>query len=111
MSTKSTCRYRRPYGFSYSVGVLVVALSATTAEAQELTWRELPDMPAGKWEAATTVVDGRFYVFAGYEGPVRSSKRVDVFDPADGSWTRICPSRERAAVWRSWAASCTTSAV
>ncbi len=46
-------------------------------------------MPAGKWEAATTVIDGKFCVFAGYEGPVRSSKRVDVFDPADGSWTRI----------------------
>ena len=26
-------------------------------------------MPAGKWEAATTVVDGKFYLFAGYEGP------------------------------------------
>ena len=71
--------------------LLATALALVPAGvlAQDLVWRELPDMPAGKWEAATTVVDGKFYLFGGYEDRVRSSKRVDVFDPADGSWTRI----------------------
>ena len=89
MSTEHNCRRRRPFAYAGFVAILVIALGATNLPAQDLTWQELPDMPAGKWEAATTVVDGRFYLFGGYEGRVRSSKRVDVFDPADGSWTRI----------------------
>ena len=89
MSTKRSYRRRRPSGCARLAASLVITLTASSLAAQDLTWRELPDMPAGKWEAATTVVDGKFYLFAGYEGRVRSSKRVDVFDPADGSWTRI----------------------
>ena len=75
--------------FAAFLAATALLLGASSLAAQDLTWRELPDMPAGKWEAATTVVDGKFYLFGGYEGRVRSSKRVDVFDPADGSWTRI----------------------
>lgn len=86
-------KVRRCPKFGPAVAVVVLTVSTLVVPAnlpaQELAWRELPDMPAGKWEAATTVIDGKFYVFAGYEGPVRSSKRVDVFDPSDGSWTRI----------------------
>ncbi len=55
--------------------------------AQELAWTALPDMPIGKWEAATAVIDGKIYLFGGYIQNVRSSKRSDVFDPNDGSWT------------------------
>ena len=76
-------------GTAFAVLAAALTLSTPPLIAQDLVWRELPDMPAGKWEAATTVVDGKFYLFGGYEGPVRSSKRVDVYDPADGSWTRI----------------------
>ena len=75
--------------FAAFLAATALLLGASSLAAQDLAWRELPDMPAGKWEAATTVVDGKFYLFAGYQGAVRSSKRVDVFDPADGSWTRI----------------------
>ena len=89
MSTEHNCRRRRPFAYAGFVAFLVITFAPTDLPAQDLTWRELPDMPAGKWEAATTVVDGKFYLFAGYQGAVRSSKRVDVFDPADGSWTRI----------------------
>lgn len=91
MSTRSSLSPDRSHscGFVALFTVLVFTFGAATLRAQDLIWQELPDMPAGKWEAATTVVDGKFYLFAGYERPVRSSKRVDVFDPADGSWTRI----------------------
>ena len=30
-------------------------------------WQRLNDMPVGKWEPATNVIDGKFYVFGGYE--------------------------------------------
>lgn len=52
-------------------------------------WQELPDMPVGKWEAATVVIDDKFYLFGGYAKGVKSSKRSDIFDPEDGSWTQI----------------------
>ncbi len=73
--------------------VLLVAVATTLGPssivAAELAWRELPDMPAGKWEAATALVDGKLYLFGGYTEGVRSSKRSDVFNPRDGSWARI----------------------
>ena len=57
--------------------------------AQELEWQALPDMPVGKWEAATAVLDDKIYMFAGYIEDVRSSKRSDIFDPSNGSWTQL----------------------
>ena len=50
-------------------------------------WQKLPDMPVGKWEAGTIVLDGKLYFFGGYTEGVRSSKICHVFDPKDGSWT------------------------
>jgi N-acetylneuraminic acid mutarotase len=52
-------------------------------------WQQLKDMPVGKWEAGTVVLDNKLYFFGGYTEGVRSSKRCDVFDPMDNSWTRI----------------------
>lgn len=67
---------------------LTLALLATaTAGAQE--WQKLPDMPVEKWEPGAVVLDGKLYLFAGYTDGVRSSRLAHVFDPADGSWTRI----------------------
>lgn len=54
-----------------------------------LEWQELPDMPDGKWEPSTAVIDNKFYILGGYAEGVKSSKRSDIFDPKDGSWTRI----------------------
>ena len=73
-------------------GLLVMAAAALGAPgvlAGELAWRELPDMPVGKWETGTASIDGRLYLFGGYTSGVRSSKRSDVFDPEDGSWARV----------------------
>ena len=54
-----------------------------------LEWQKLPDMPDGKWEPSTAVIDSKFYILGGYAEGVKSSKRSDIFDPKDGSWTRI----------------------
>ncbi|MDA0790578.1 MAG: hypothetical protein O2780_14105 [Proteobacteria bacterium] len=60
------------------------------AQTTELNgWSRLSDMPVGKWEPATIARDGRFYVFGGYEDNIASSKRTDIYDPADDSWTRM----------------------
>lgn len=46
-------------------------------------------MPVEKWEAATFVLDEKLYVLGGYGAGVKSSKICHIFNPADGSWTRI----------------------
>ncbi|MCH7672088.1 MAG: hypothetical protein IIB72_07975 [Proteobacteria bacterium] len=55
----------------------------------EGAWQVLPDMPLGKWEPGTVVLDHKLFVFGGYTLGVVSSKRSEVFDPSDNSWTRI----------------------
>ena len=79
---------------SRSVLLLVTFITVGTAvpwsdAAGQLVWQPLPDMPVGKWETATAVIDDKIYLFGGYIQNVRSSKRSDIFDPRDGSWTRL----------------------
>lgn len=54
-----------------------------------LEWSRLPDMPVAKWEPASLVVDNKLVVLGGYEDNITSSKRVDLFDPGAGEWTRM----------------------
>jgi N-acetylneuraminic acid mutarotase len=60
-----------------------------TDPAHEVNWKQLPDMPVAKWEPASLVLDDKLYVLGGYEDRIMSSRRLDVFDPADGSWTQL----------------------
>ena len=80
------------YGFRFPRGLLPVLTAAVwtaNAIAGDLVWEELPEMPVGKWEAVTTSIDGKLYLFAGYAAGVKSTRRTDVFDSENGSWTRI----------------------
>ena len=52
-------------------------------------WQKLPEMPVEKWEAATVVIDEKLYILGGYGSGVVTNKTSHIFDPADGSWTRI----------------------
>ncbi len=52
-------------------------------------WTQLQDMPVGKWESGTIVLDDKLYFFGGYTAGVKSSKRCDVFDPKEQSWRRL----------------------
>ena len=56
---------------------------------QQFDWQQLPDMPVAKWEPASLLIDGLLYVLGGYENYIMSSKRLDVFDPANGTWTKL----------------------
>jgi len=62
-------------------------------EVSTLDWQQLPDMPEGKWEPSSIVIDDKLYVVGGYIGVIkkdlRGSKSVQVFDPSDGSWSQI----------------------
>ena len=56
---------------------------------QQFDWQQLPDMPVAKWEPASLLIDGLLYVLGGYENYIMSSKRLDVFDPANRTWTKL----------------------
>ena len=76
---------------SVAVLALVFCAPLATVHAQD-DWEKLPDMPVGKWESGTVVLDGKLYFFGGYTQGVKSSKRCDVFDPSkpnEEAWTRI----------------------
>jgi len=66
-----------------------LAHKRTMPAIEKSPWRELPNMPIPRWEAGTVVLDGKLWVFGGYEKPTRSTKRADVFDPKDGSWKKL----------------------
>jgi outer membrane protein assembly factor BamB len=90
-----THRGPRKLGFEVMLLALIVTVLAVgprSVLAQPTAtgaWEKLPDMPVPRWEAATVVLDDKLYVFGGYAKPTKSVKRVDVFDPKDGSWRKL----------------------
>ncbi len=93
LNTASKCGGLWQRGFTVAMAVaMVVTLGSifpTRAAAQDLEWETLPDMPQGKWEAGTIVLDDKIYFLGGYTQGVKSSKISNVFDPKDNSWTPI----------------------
>ena len=50
-------------------------------------WATRADMPTGRWELSTCVVDGKIYAIGG-AGPVHEALRtVEVYDPGTDTWT------------------------
>lgn len=49
-------------------------------------WKELPPLPAPRYEAKAIVHDGKIFVIGGREEGWQASHRVDVFDPATNTW-------------------------
>ena len=86
----------RHVGFSPMILALIVTAGVITGPRSSLaqtqpsgSWKNLPDMPAPRWEAGTVVLDNKLYVFGGYTRGTKSSKRADVFDPADTRWKQL----------------------
>lgn len=64
-----------------------VAPRLTTCPHTLSEWRTAAPAPAGHLEGASAVIDGRLYLFGGYESyPLVSSTRVDVYNPATNIW-------------------------
>jgi len=67
--------------------VLVLALGlASVSLAEEGIWTTKANMPTGRWELSTCVVDGKIYAIGGgsFYQPLRA---VEVYDPATDTWT------------------------
>ena len=61
--------------------------AAATATDPSGVWTTRSDMPTGRWELSTCVVDGKIYAIGG-AGPVYQALRtVEVYDPTTDTWT------------------------
>ena len=85
----TSIRRRRRVAGTVVAALLVAGTLASPAPLGAQAWQKLPDMPVEKWEPGTVVLDGKLYLFGGYTDGVVSSKVSNVYDPRDGSWTRI----------------------
>jgi N-acetylneuraminic acid mutarotase len=55
-----------------------------------ITWNAGKSSPIARSEAMTATIDGKMYVLGGYtDSTFTPTKRVDVYDPAADSWTRL----------------------
>ena len=53
-------------------------------------WTELPPMPTARQRAAAVIgADGRLYVIGGSDLNTLQSSVMEVYDPADGTWTTV----------------------
>jgi hypothetical protein len=60
--------------------------AAATATSADGIWTTRADMPTGRWELSTCVVDGKIYAIGG-AGPVyQALGTVEVYDPATDTW-------------------------
>jgi N-acetylneuraminic acid mutarotase len=60
--------------------------TATEASA-EGTWTTRADMPTGRWEHDTSVVNGEIYVIGGAGPLYQALGTVEVYDPVTDTWT------------------------
>jgi len=62
---------------------------SSKAEAwPSLEWKKAAPSPFARVESPTAVVDGKMYLFGGFTQDLEASNEVDVYDPANDSWTR-----------------------
>ena len=54
----------------------------------KLEWKKAAPSPFARVESPTAVVDGKLYLFGGFTDDLGASNEVDVYDPANDSWTR-----------------------
>jgi hypothetical protein len=70
--------------------VLVLAWGlglASVSPAAEGTWTTRADMPTGRWELSTSVVDGKIYAIGGASPVYQALRTVEEYDPATDAWT------------------------
>ncbi len=69
--------------------VLILALGlASGSYATEGTWATRADMPTGRWELGTCVVDGKIYAIGGASGyGAMALRTVEAYDPVTDTWT------------------------
>lgn len=72
---------------------IVVTLAGTSQNIDSINWQTAPSQPFGTHEVHGEVVNGKLYVFGGYDVQKRPkyipTKRAFVYDPVPKTWTPI----------------------
>src|SRR5947209_14178602 len=55
---------------------------------QALKWKKAASSPFPRVESPAAVVQNKLYLFGGFTKELQASSQVDVYDPANDSWTR-----------------------
>lgn len=71
-----------------SAQVVITDASSGTPAASSFTWQAVAQPAVGHVEAESAIINGKVYVFSGYQGSYIPGPRVDVFDMATRTWTR-----------------------
>lgn len=72
-----------------ALAVVVALVFSATAAGGGGSWRAGPGLPLPRSEVASAVLDGRIAVIGGFLADGASSRRVDLYDPATSTWTRL----------------------
>ncbi len=75
-------------GGSSGSGTITAVLEAYDPSTN--AWTTLAPMPSPVGDAASTVIDGKLYVFGGYNG-TSSVATVQVYDPLRNTWSVTTP--------------------
>jgi N-acetylneuraminic acid mutarotase len=80
-------------GSGYTVGSpskATINIADDDSTGTTITWTTGKSSPIARSEAMTATIDGKMYVLGGYaNGVFTPTNRVDVYDPAANSWTRL----------------------
>jgi N-acetylneuraminic acid mutarotase len=66
----------------------LAAPNSKTGAWPDLQWKKGANSPFARVESPTAVVDGKIYLFGGFTDDLGASNELDVYDPANDSWTR-----------------------
>jgi N-acetylneuraminic acid mutarotase len=59
------------------------------ASGGQIVWEEIAPSPVGRAEAMTATIDGKLYVFGGFDEVAGPIVRSDVYAPTTNAWSRI----------------------
>ncbi len=65
----------------------LLGLAEMSLADAEGTWAARADMPTGRWELSTCVVDGKIYAIGGAGPAWQPLRTVEEYDPATDTWT------------------------
>jgi N-acetylneuraminic acid mutarotase len=70
------------------LGTFMLSLLTTNVVAAE-DWVRATASPIERVEAPTLVLNGKLYIFGGFDARLRPIPRLDVYDPSKDSWDRL----------------------
>jgi N-acetylneuraminic acid mutarotase len=59
------------------------------SSGSSIVWEQIAQAPIDRAEALTATIDGKLYVFGGFNGNNGPVVRSDVYDPVTNAWTRL----------------------